>query len=535
MESKESLFHRIIHSFKPASRIENESIDMNKSNQDKNDKNNTAKDETGLHHSLESRHLQMIAIGGAIGSGLFVSSGTALSTGGPGAVVLGYIIVGCMLYNVCMALGELSVLFPVHGSFTTYSSRFLDPAWGFAMGWNYAINGLILLPLELTIVGMVINYWTKSINIAVWITVFLILILLIHLFDVRAFGEIEYFLSIIKVIAILGFNILAVVVIFGGGPNHEYFGLKYWYNPGTFAHGFKGFCSVFVTASFSFASIELVGLASAESIDPQKAVPRAIKQVFWRITLLYIISLALVCCLVPYNSPRLLHRTSKYDASASPFVIALENAGIEKLSSVFNAVIICAILSVGNCAVYAVSRTLCALAEHQQAPNIFAYIDRKGRPLSAIILSMLMGLMAYINCANIGVEMFNWLLSFSGLSCFFTWGSICACHIMFRLAWKAQGHSLDELTFAAPFGIWGSIFGLLVNILCLIAQFYVSISPIDAQPSAKLFFQAYLSAPIIFIFYIVWKVWKRSPFMRPSTIDLVTGRCFVETQQLIPK
>jgi amino acid transporter len=530
---KISLFQRIIDSFKRASPTENVSIEMNGSKSEENQGDEAEKGETGLHRTLKNRHLQMIAIGGAIGTGLFVGSGSALATGGPAALVLDFGIIGFMLFNVCMALGELSVVFPVSGSFASHGSRFLDPAWGFAMGWNYAMGWLVVMPLELTAAGLVINFWSTSVNIAVWITIFLIVLLIINLFGVRGYGEIEFFVSVIKVVAVIGFIILGIVLVAGGGPNHQYLGGKYWHDPGAFANGFKGVCSVFVTAAFAFAGTELVGLAAAEAANPRKTIPRATKQVFWRITVFYIVSLALIGCLVPYTSSLLLNGSSSYDASASPFVIAIEDAGIKVLPSIFNAVILCAVLSVGNSSVYGASRTLCALAECGQAPKILAYIDRKGRPLSSVVLSMLLGLIAYINCAKVGSQVFNWLLALSGLSSFFTWGSICACHIMFRLAWKAQGHTLDELAFVAPFGVVGSCFGLLLNILCLIAQFYIAVFPIGHPSSAEAFFQAYLAAPIVILFYVVWKIWKRTPFMRPSTIDLVSGRRLLDTQELI--
>ena len=532
-KQKTSFFHRIIDSFKRASPATNDSIEMSETGNRGNQSDGIEKGESGLHRTLKNRHLQMIAIGGSIGTGLFVGSGSALASGGPAALVLDFSIIGLMLFNVCMALGELSVTFPVSGSFAVHGSRFLDPAWGFAMGWNYALNGLIAMPLELTAAGLVINYWLTSVNIAVWITIFLIALLIINLFGVQGYGEIEFFVSAIKVIAVLGFIVLGIVLAVGGGPNHEYLGGKYWHNPGAFAHGFKGVCSVFVTAAFAFSGTELVGLAAAETCDPRKTIPRAIKQVFWRITLFYIVSLTLIGCLVPYTSSRLLNGSSRFDASASPFVIAIEQAGIKVLPSIFNGVILCAVLSVGNSTVYGASRTLCALAECGQAPKILAYIDRKGRPLSAVALSMVLGLIAYINCANVGPQVFSWLLALSGLSSFFIWGSICACHIMFRLAWKAQGHTLDELAFVAPFGVWGSWLGLLLNILCLIAQFYIAVFPLHGSASAEGFFQAYLAAPIVLIFYLGWKLCKRTPFMRPSTIDLVTGRRLLDTQQLI--
>lgn len=533
IDFKPSLFQRMINSFKPVPPDQNTDMGTNEFKQGQEQKDDVEKGESGLHRTLKNRHLQMIAIGGSIGTGLFVGSGAALSDGGPAALILDFGLIGFMLFNVCMALGELCVTFPVSGSFAVYGTRFLDPAWGFAMGWNYAFNWLITMPLELTAAGIVINYWSTSINVAVWITVFLIALLIINLFGARGYGEIEFYISIIKVVAVIGFIILGVVLVVGGGPNHEFIGGKYWRDPGAFAHGFQGVCSVFVTAGFAFSGTELVGLAAAESANPRVTIPRATKQVFWRITFFYLVSLTLIGCLVPYTSDRLLSGTSHYDASASPFVIAIENAGIKILPSIFNVVILCAVLSVGNSSVYGASRTLCALAECGQAPKILSYVDRMGRPLSAVALSMVIGFIAYVNCAPVGTQVFSWLVAISSLSAFFTWGSICACHIMFRAAWKAQGHTLDELVFVAPFGVIGSYFGLVMNILCLIAQFYIAIFPVGGKPSAENFFQNYLAVPIVIAFYVVWKIWKRTPFMCPSTIDLVTGRRLVDTQELI--
>ncbi|CAF3611797.1 unnamed protein product [Rotaria sp. Silwood1] len=286
-EQATNLFHQLIDSFKRTSSSGNVSIEMNRSKQAEDQDSHVEKGETGLHRNLKNRHLQMIAIGGSIGTGLFVASGTALATGGPAAVVLDFAIIGFMLFNVCMALGELAVTFPVSGSFAVYGSRFLDPAWGFAMGWNYALSSLITMPLELTAAGIVIDYWKTHVNLAVWITIFLIALLIINLFGVRGYGEVEFCVSIIKVIGIIGFIILGIVLVFRVGPNHVYFGFKYWHDPGAFANGFKGVCSVFVAAGFAFGGTELVGLAAAEAGNPRKTIPRAVRLSFKHPIVLY--------------------------------------------------------------------------------------------------------------------------------------------------------------------------------------------------------------------------------------------------------
>jgi len=210
-----------------------------------------------------------------------------------------------MIFNVVFALGELAIMYPISGGFYTYSVRFIDPSWGFAMGWNYCFQWAIVLPLEITVASFTINYWPVDVHVAVWITMFLLILIIINIFGVLGYGEEEFWASALKLAAIVIFIIIGLVLVLGGGPNdgryNEYWGARFvrpasrvtaaltchrtWYNPGAFNNGFKGFCSVFVTAAFAFSGTELVGLAAAESKTPLKSLPSACKQVFWRITL----------------------------------------------------------------------------------------------------------------------------------------------------------------------------------------------------------------------------------------------------------
>ncbi|KAL9020460.1 MAG: hypothetical protein Q9185_002335 [Variospora sp. 1 TL-2023] len=490
---------------------------------------NTA--ESPLARKLKGRHLQMIAIGGSIGTGLFVGSGKALQQGGPASLLIAFSLIGAMLFCTVQALGEMAVLLPVAGSFSAYSTRFLDPAWGFAMGWNYATLWLIILPLEIVAAAITIEYWDSPISPAVWVTIFLLGIISINLVGVRGYGEAEFVFSIIKVIAVIGFIILGIILNVGGGRNAEYIGGRYWASPGAFNNGFQGLCSVFVIAAFAFTGTELVGLAAAETANPRKSLPTAVKQVFWRICLFYIVSLTLVGLLVPYTDRRLIGQSSS-DAKASPFVIAIKNAGITGLDSVMNVVIMISVLSVGNSAVYGSSRTLAALAEQGQAPRFLAYIDRKGRPLKAIGVAAAFGFLAYLAASNKDTEVFTWLQALSGLSSIFTWGSICLAHIRFRRAWRVQGRSLDELAFRSQAGVLGSWIGFIFNVLVLIAQFWTGFAPIQPQYGPPItgtlahvrnFFQAYLAAPVVLLCYIVYKLIYRTPIMRCKDMDLKTG------------
>jgi amino acid transporter len=425
-------------------------------------------------------------------------------------------------------------LYPVAGSFYNYSIRFIDPAWGFAMGWNYAMNWLVVLPFELTTAGVTIAFWTDpdntghpSVNVGVWITIFLLSVVVINIFGVRGYGEVEFILGVIKVTAIIGFIILGVIIDCGGVPTDTrgYIGAHYWHEPGAFRNGFKGFCSVFVTASFAFGGTELVGLAAAEAANPRKTIPKATKQVFWRITLFYVISLFLLGLIVPSDNPN-LSQASGGNTRYSPFVLSFQLAGIKALPSIFNAVITLSVLSVANSCTFAATRTIQALCARGMGPSIGALVDKKGRPYVALIFTLCFGCLAYINEAKSGGTIFTWLLSISGLSNFFTWGSICFAHIRFRKAWAANGRTTDDLPFAAMFGTIGSWIGLGLNILCLIAQFYVALFPIGGSPDAQAFFESYLAGPVVILFFVCYKLYYRQWTLgvKLSEINIDEGR-----------
>ncbi|PPQ76659.1 hypothetical protein CVT24_011911 [Panaeolus cyanescens] len=479
-----------------------------------------------LQQKMKPRHLQMIAVGGSIGTGLFVGTGSALRVGGPAGILIAWLIIGVMLINVTQAIGEMSILYPVSGGFYTWAVRFLDPSFAFAMGWNYVFQWAVVLPLEITVAGTTVQYWGQDImHIAGWITIFWIVI---------SFAEEEFWSSCLKLLVVIMFIFIGIVCICGGGPSggeyDSYLGGRHWSDPGAFAHGFKGICSVFVTAAFSFAGTELVGLAATETPNPRKTMPAAVKGTFWRITLIYVTSLVIIGLLIPYTDGRLLGAGTTSGAAASPFVIALDNAHIKGLNHFVNITICISVLSIGLSCVYAGSRTLTALAETGYAPRVFTYVDKSSRPLWSVIAILLFGALAYVNVGADGGIVFDWLMALSGLSTLFTWLSICLCHIRFRRAWIVQGHSVEELPFQALGGVYGSWFGVILIILVLIAQFYIAIWPIGGTAGlsggeiAQAFFKVYLALPVMILFYVIGYAWKRTLPQRAHEIDLDTGR-----------
>ncbi|KIX92946.1 uncharacterized protein Z520_11422 [Fonsecaea multimorphosa CBS 102226] len=490
-------------------------------------------DQGKLHRNLQGRHMQMIAIGGAIGAGLFVSSGSAFQTGGPASVLLGFMIIGD--YLVMQALAEMAVMYPINGAFTMYICRFIDPSWGFACGWQYGIGWLTVLPFEISAACNIIHYWqgVENVNDCAWIIPLLFLLTVIQYFGVRGYGEVEFVLSAMKVTACIGFIILGIIIDCGGVPTDHrgYIGARYWHSPySAFLNGFHGFCTVFVTASFAFGGTELTGLAAAEARDPRKEIPKATRQVVWRICIFYLVNLFLIGLIVPANSP--LYNDPGAESRHSPFVIAIELAGIKALPSIFNAMILISVMSVANSCTFASTRTFQALAQHGMGPKLFAYVDKKGRPVVVTILQLLFGCLAFLNLDKTGGgNVFNWLLALSGLSSFFIFGSIAIAHIRFRMAWKLQGHSVSELPFKAAFGVYGSYVCAVMNLVCLMAQFYVALYPIGGPNlNANIFFQDYLAGPFIVALYIGWKVYSwfyvkehRPLYVKIKDIDIYTG------------
>ncbi|KAI0444029.1 amino acid permease/ SLC12A domain-containing protein [Xylaria telfairii] len=481
-----------------------------------------------LDRSMKPRHLHMIAIGGSIGAGFFVGSGSALRTGGPGFLLIDFIIIGVMMFNVVYALGELAVMYPVSGGFYTYASRFIDPAWGFAIGWNYVAQWAVVVPLELTVCAISISYWNQEISPAVWISIFWVFIIIVNVFGTLGYAEEEFWSALIKLSATVIFIIISFILVLGGGPSNgqynEYWGARLFYEPGAFANGFKGFCSVFVTAAFAFSGTELVGLAAAEASNPSKSLPSAIKQVFWRITLFYILGLLFVGLLIPYNDPHLLNASSD-DVAASPFVLVGQYAGLRGFNHFMNVVILISVISISVSGVYGGSRTLTALAQEGYAPKIFTYVDKSGRPLFSVIAILLFGALAYVDLASSGSVVFGWLQALSGLAALFTWGSICYAHIRFRKAWAYHGHTLDEIPFKAIAGVYGSWLGLFLIFLVLAAQFYVAVSPIGKNlGDAEGFFNSYLALPVVLVFAAGGLAWNRKGWLRTKDMDIDTGR-----------
>ncbi|EAC2389331.1 amino acid permease [Listeria monocytogenes] len=460
-----------------------------------------------IRRDLKTRHLSMIAIGGSIGTGLFLASGNAIHTAGPGGALVAYIAIGIMVYFLMTSLGEMATYMPVSGSFSTYASRFVDPAFGFALGWNYWFNWAITLAVDISTAAIIVQFWLPNTPAWLWSAIFLILIFGLNALSVKAYGESEYWFSIIKVATVIIFLIVGVLTIVGilGG---EVIGFSnFTAGDAPFKGGFFAILGTFLIAGFSFQGTEMVGIAAGESATPETSVPKAIKQVFWRILLFYIFAIFIIGMIIPYTNPNLLSAEAT-DVAISPFTLVFEKAGLAFAASVMNAVILTSVLSAGNSGLYASTRMLWAMARDKKAPKFLGKVNRRGIPMAALIVTTIVGAMTFITTlTENGTVIYTWLLSASGLTGFIAWVGIAISHYRFRKAFIRQGHDLSELKYKAKFFPFGPILALILCILVIVGQDYAAfLKPEFTNPAwwQKIGI-SYIGLPIFLVFWLSFK------------------------------
>ncbi|KAK2059961.1 amino acid permease [Colletotrichum caudatum] len=481
-----------------------------------------------LKRNISIRQMIFIALGGSIGAGLFVGSGAALSSGGPLSLVANFAIVGLGVTCTMGCLGELAAAFPVAGAFYEYSRRMISEPWGFAMGWNFVFNWLIVFPFELTVIAAQMRYWVPDLQPAYIITPILITLTGTSFLGSKWFGEFEHAFGICKALAITVFIFVAIFVITGAVPSDPRYGTgaKFWHDPGAVVNGFSGFLMVFRVAGMSYGGTELLGMTAAECKNPQKALPLATKVVFARIFFFYIVSLLLLGFVVPSNHPGLA--STGHGAKYSPFTLAAELANIQHLPSFFNALIVVAIISMANTSIFAASRAFQALCEKGMGPSWGATI-KWGVPVYAFFVTFVFGLLAFVNLAPGGGAIFDWLLSLSGASNYYTWASICVSHIRFRKAWAAQGHDHKMLLWNSPFGIWGACLGVAICVVGLLANVLTAIWPVNNH-DAQAIVRDNIGTAIPIVLYFGYWLWQsmvkklKQPVLIPlDQMDVRTG------------
>lgn len=473
-----------------------------------------------LKAGLKTRHMTMIALGGSIGTGLFLASGGAIASAGPGGAILAYAAVGIMVYFLMTSLGELATYLPDSGSFGTYATRFVDPALGFALGWNFWYNWAITIAAELSAATLIIKYWFPESSSFLWSLLFLVIIVGLNILSVKGYGESEYWFAIIKVVTILVFLVVGVLMIFGilGG---EAVGFKnFTMGDAPFHGGFFALLGVFMAAGFSFQGTEMIGVAAGESNDPHRSVPKAVRQVFWRILFFYILAILVIGLLIPYTSPNLI-KGDLESIGVSPFTLVFKKAGLAFAASVMNAVILSSVLSAGNSGMYASSRVLYGLAKEGKAPKFLAKLSKRGIPIYALLMTTVVGMLAFLASTFGDGVVYNWLLNASGMCGFITWLGIAICHYRFRRAYVAQGKDLRALPFKARWFPFGPIFAFVLCFIVIIGQGSSAIENGNIDWMALT--ASYLSVPLVLILWLGYKWTKRTKVIPLQEVDLTTN------------
>lgn len=399
------------------------------------------KTEGKLRRELKNRHIQLIALGGAIGTGLFLGSAGVIKLAGP-AMILGYALGGFIEFLIMRHLGEMIVEEPVAGSFSHFAYKYWSRFAGFLSGWNYWVLYVLVGMTELTAVAKYIHYWAPDMPQWIPVLVFFLLINTINLANVKVFGEAEFWFSIVKVLAVIGMIVFGAVLLLSGKAGPEAGVSNLWEHGGFFAHGFPEFAVAMVLIMFSFGGLELVGVSAAEASAPERTIPKAINQVIFRILIFYVGAIAVMLILQPW--PQMVANIEAAGRTgdsygASPFVLILKQMHIPNAAHILNFVILTAALSVYNSGVYCNSRMLYGLALKGNAPKALLKVDKQGVPLRALLISAAAtGIGVLVNYA-IPDKALLFLMALVIAALILNWALISFTHLKFRKAMLAEG------------------------------------------------------------------------------------------------
>ncbi|KAF7292783.1 AA-permease domain-containing protein [Mycena indigotica] len=487
-----------------------------------------------MHRSLKGRQVSMIAIAGTIGTGLFLGSGRALANGGPVGALLGYGFVGMLVGLMMYSLGEMMVWDPSAGGFIEFATRYVDPAMGFAMGWQFWFQAVMTAPVEIVAASIVISFWDHNDDHkAIYIAVMTLGIVLVNLAGVKYFGEFEFVFAFIKIITVIGLIIACLVIDLGGAPDKDRRGFRYWRDEPFNNHFFQvvpaskarflGFWAVLTQAAFSYGGMEGLAMICLEAANPRVSMRTAVRAIFYRIVLLYVFAILLIGMCLSRSDPRLLQANAEGSGTAaqSPFVIIIQNAGIKALPHIINAVVLTSAFSSGNEFLYSSSRGLFMLAQEGKAPRILAKVAKNGVPIYSLAVCSLFSLLGFLACGKEGAnDAFNWLANITTLGSMITWCGVALSHTRWYRAMKVQGMSREELPFRSwtqPYGAWAVLISFSIIIFFNGYTTFMT-KPFDYQS----FISSYINIPFFIILFIGWKISHKTKWVSLSEMDCST-------------
>ncbi|KAK4214408.1 amino acid permease-domain-containing protein [Rhypophila decipiens] len=489
--------------------------------------------------TLKGRHIQLIGIGGTIGTALYVQIGKGLMNGGPGSLFLAFTIWCTFILAVTVSLAEMVTYLPISSPFIRFAGRYVDEAFGFAAGWNFFVFEAAMVPFEITACNVIIHYWSDVVPAGAIIAITLVLYCLINVLAVHYYGEVEFWAALGKVLLIVGLLIFTFVVMLGGNPLHDRFGFRYWNDPGAFAELYYegslgrwlGFLQCLILASFTIAGPDYVSMAAGEAENPRMILPRAFNAVFYRLTAFFVLGSLAVGILVPYNDPEMTKAFSSGapGAAASPYVVAMNRLRIGVLPHIVNAMVLTAAFSAGNSYVYCASRSLYGLALEGKAPKVLLRCTSRGVPIYCVLFVLAIGLLGFLQVSNNAAKVLQWFVNLVTASQLINYSIICVTYLRFYSALKAQGIDRRTLPYRGWFQPFAGWFGLAGCFVMTFVGGYTVFLPGNWDVPTFLF--SYTMIFITPVLYIGWKFLKRTKILRADEIDLLKDLDTIEEYQ----
>lgn len=415
--------------------------------------------ENSMTRGLKNRHLQMISLGGVIGSGYFLGTGYVLEKAGP-AAILAYLLGGAIVLAVMLCLAELAVARPVVGSFVAYAKEHISPTWACGVGWAYWMTWVSYVPSEMIAAGIIMNNFIPEVSQLWWAVFFGLLVTVLNIFRVDKFGESEFWLSTIKVLALIAFSGVALFIALGLYGGEGFIGASILLGSGGFVpNGWWATMLTMVIILVNFQGTEIIGMAAGECDKPEKSIPLAVRNVTWRIIALYIIPILLLISILPWDQASL---------SESVFAAALAAHGLDTLAAALAFVILTAAVSCSNSGLYSCSRALYTMAKMDMAPSFFGHLSGKGVPRNAVVISVCTcWLVILLYSVNPDSALYTYLLAVSGFTGAIAWISICWSQYRSRRELIRTGAE-GSLKYKTPFFPYVTLFGIWVQVICLV-------------------------------------------------------------------
>ncbi|KLP21546.1 putative general amino acid permease [Fusarium fujikuroi] len=488
---------------------------------------------------LKPRHVQLMAIGGSIGTALWVGIGGYLSQAGPLSLLLGYTFWGIFfIWPTYLCVAEMMAYLPVRGSIFELASRFVEPAVGFSLGWTYFFGTCMLVCVEYSAVAAVAEYWDSTTNPAVWIAVSMAICIFLNVVAVKWYGEAEFILAITKVFLLILLVLITIITMAGGNPKSDAYGFRNWKDGAMheyYAKGptgrFLGWWSVVIYAAFTIAGPDMIALAAGEIQNPRRTIPRVARMIFYRLVGFYIVGALAVGIICSSKDKRLISAIAdgSSGAAASPWVIGIQNLGIGFLPHFINALILVSGLSCGNAYLFAASRTLYGLARDHQAPKILIKCTKNGVPIYSTAAVSLISCVTFLVASNSAIEVFFWFVDLTTTAFIASYSFMLLAYIGFYRARKAQGLTDESLSYVAPYTPYTPIMALALGCTAIFFVGFDVFSPF----SLRGFITSYFAVAFTAVMYLVGKIkyWREGKgIVNPKDADLITGKAEIDEE-----